>query len=380
MQAGPALDPAVDEGDATEHQFTRIGSGNQMPPEYRQNIVSSFLKLVAYDFGCNVSATRCEPRLYMTNPAVPTPSARAEVRKSSYFSSSCTFVFRTPRTREAARAGYVEGPLVAVSARHSVSFPPSEDSGVADSEAVVDLARELIAAIITAQHRARQGKAEKRIGEGEWWTTRPRWGGGTGGPIGREVEAMSGGTEEAVVQQDKGLPTESPTSSGGASSSRPSARPMPLGTGVAASKGPKRQKKDGPLPIYDNYRMVRPPAATWDHKTRYEAIGRRHGADFDDIFLVSALFHHISILRVRVPDRLLHVLEGAVDEPSASGHPSWGSLEVWRTCWYDLFKPEDRVTALQFVWSMMAFLMRQNEAEEQSASKDVDMPDFECRS
>lgn len=111
--------------------------------------------------------------------------------------------------------------------------------------------------------------------------------------------------------------------------------------------------------MYDNYRMVRPPAATWDKKTKYEAIGRARGADYDDIFVVSALFHHISVVRVRVPDRLLAVLEGGSDEGQEGGKKSWGKLEVWRSEWFDFFKIEDRVRAMQLVWSMMAYLMRE---------------------
>jgi hypothetical protein len=117
--------------------------------------------------------------------------------------------------------------------------------------------------------------------------------------------------------------------------------------------------------MYDNYRMMRPPAATWDKKTRYEAIGRARGADYDDIFVVSALLHHVSIVRVRVPDRLLAVLAGEVDDNGSSenGGRSWGRLEVWRSPWFDFFKVEERVKAMQLVWSMMAWMMREQVKE-----------------
>ncbi|KAK3346264.1 hypothetical protein B0T25DRAFT_520722 [Lasiosphaeria hispida] len=376
------------EKDPSDVAFYRSGAGHQMPPEYRQNIVTAFLKLVAYDYGCNVSAPRVEPRLYITSS-----SSSATAPRRSYFSSGCTFIFRTPTTREAARAGVVEGPLAAVSARHSTTFPPlrpapptpdSTSPVVAppptgtDRDSTMDLAREIIAALITAQHRTREGRTEKRIGEDAWWATKPRWGGGPGGPIGREVE-MQSGADETIGDKDAPLPVEAATPEAPAAPvaalpRRPFSRPsssMSSSSGAGGSaKGAKRLKKSGNHPMYDNYRMVRPPAATWDRKTQYTAIGRVPGADYDDIFIISALFHHVSVLRVRVPDKLLAVLDGEPDEPPTDGSKSWGRLEVRRSSWYDLFKAEDRVAAMQLVWSMMAFLMRDVEGEKAGDGED----------
>lgn len=351
----------------------RTGAGSQMPPDCRQNILSSFLKLVAYDFGCNVSAPRTEPRLYISSPATAGHPAR-----NSYFSSGCTFIFRTPTTREAARAGIVEGPLTAVSARHTTSFTPTNPG---DKDATMDLSRELIAALLTAQHRRRAGKTERRIGEDAWWATKPRWGGGPGGPIGREIEMLSVGADAAVGDKDalpESPPEDSPMApaaslsspyppAGASDSARPRALPSRLaGSGGEANpKGVKRLKKSGngtTLPMYDNYRMVRPPSAAWDKKTRYEAVGRRRGADYDDVFVVSSLFHHISVLRVRVPDRLLDALEGVDYDAGTEGNQrSWGRLEVWRSKWYDFFLVEDRVEAMRLVWGMMGYLMRKEQ-------------------
>lgn len=370
----------------------RTASGTQMPPDCRQNIISSFLKLVAYDFGCNISAPRTEPRLYLSSPASPPIPAR-----TSYFSSGCTFIFRTPTTREAARAGIVEGPLAAVSARHTTSFtPPSASASQPTKEATMDLARELIAALLTAQHRRRAGKTERRIGEDAWWATKPRWGGGPGGPIGREIEMLNSGAD-AVVVGDKDAPgsrpedspmaaassLSSPYPSGGGNDGVGRARALPSrlagGSAGVEAKGAKRLKKSGngsTLPMYDNYRMVRPPSAAWDRKTRYEAIGRKQGVDYDDVFVVSSLFHHVSVLRVRVPDRLMEVLEGDVDDGGEDGTGrSWGRLEVWRSKWYDFFLVEERVEAMQLVWGMMACLMRKEEE-----GNDVNMGMLDCLS
>ncbi|KAI5466481.1 hypothetical protein BGZ63DRAFT_376301 [Mariannaea sp. PMI_226] len=301
----------------------RTADGSSMPAEYRNSLVSAFVKLVAYDFGCNVSPARLEPRLHLSSTeGSPQP-------RKSYYPSGCIFIFQSPMTREAARAGTVHGPVAALSARGTTDFSnPSVEKAQS-----LDLAREVLAALVTAQHRAREGKTEKRFGEGQWWTTEKRWGGGPGGPIGREAD------KDSIPGDKDAKPTESD------------------GTSLPPSKKPRKN-----MSIYDNYRMVRPPASTWDRKAQYEAIGKVQGADYDDIFVVSSLFHHISILRVRVPNRLLGALDGAPDpDPTKRG---WGKVDAWRSEWYDLFQVDQRVEAMKLVWVMMAYQMRKGTDED----------------
>ncbi|KAL1844096.1 hypothetical protein VTJ49DRAFT_4948 [Mycothermus thermophilus] len=367
---GSVTDKAPEGSSSNEPEYYRTSAGHEMPVDYRQNMINAFLKLVAFDFACTIMPSRVEPRLQITSK---TPSGSP---RSSYFSSGCSFIFRAATTREAARAGIVDGPVAAVSARHVTSFPPadsgSDPTASPDRDSTLDLAREIVAALITAQHRAREGRTEKRIGENAWWCTKPRWGGGPGGPIGREVEMLSG-EDQTVGDKDAPPPEVPPTSS--SSSSRPGSDglslPQRCRTSAALtdtspgspSKSAKRLKKSGNLPMYDNYRALRPPASTWDKKTRYEAIGRRRGADYDDIFVVSTVLHHVSIVRVRVPDRLLAVLAGEVED-DGSRPRSWGKLEVWRSKWFDFFKVEDRVKALELVWCMLGWMMRAAPPEE----------------
>lgn len=298
----------------------RTAAGHQMPPDFRISLISAFIKLVTYDFGCNVASARVEPRLQLNSPLGRTNSPR-----KSYCPSRCQFIFQSPRTREAARAGLAYGPVAAVSCRPTVDFAkPSVEAAQS-----LDLARETLTALITAQQRARQGRNEVRFGHGQWWATRRRWGGGQGGPIGREIVK-----DEITGDKD--------------------ARPDDVED--APGPGPKKPRKN--LAMYDNYRMVRPPASTWDRKLRYEAIGKQQGTNYDDIFLFSSLFHHISIMRVRVPIRLLEVLEGA-PEPDTSCR-SWGNVEAWRSPWYDLFDTSQRIEAMEVIWSVMAYQMRED--------------------
>ncbi|EPE03375.1 hypothetical protein F503_07678 [Ophiostoma piceae UAMH 11346] len=465
----------------------RTGSGSQMPPDYRLNMVTAFLKLVAYDFGCNVTAPRAEPRLYLNTgtitaeeaealeklhkdaqtesqkavakeqpeqagnkptaqapapaPAVSAPTLPASIKykgPSSYFSSGCIFIFRSPTTREAARAGIVEGPLAAISARHTTSFLSDEEYATlsdasTDKDSCIDLARELVAALLTAQHRAREGRAERRIGKGEWWASRPRWGGGSGGPIGREVDSApntdealdlssseggGGGSGSASNASSYAVPgaasrnskprgsSGSGTASGGGGGGIPgggnptgysgintlagiTGLPMPKSASLSSSSsafaaslssssssrgGSTTKKQRKGMAVYDNYRMVRPPSSSWDKKTRYSAIGRNRSADYDDIFVVSTLFHHISIVRVRVPQRLLEELDGAESGDAPVSDASLRGLEVIRSPWYDFFKTEDRLAAMRLAWGMMAYLMRK-EDDKCETGEDVNMQD-----
>lgn len=375
----------------------RISPGYQMPPEYRHNFVTAFVKLVAYDFGCNVVPPRVEPRLQLLSPpckkpskskALTGPQHQYQPQIASYFPSGCVFLCQMPLTREAARAGIVSGPLAAVSARNTTSFHTPAESNI-------DFGRELVAALITAQHRAREGKPEKRFGEGRWWATEKRWGGGEGGPIGREVDGDTVVGDKDATATPSSNP-ETPTaaaaakpgsSSSSSSSSAPPGKGLPIPMrGQPASKKPRKN-----LSIYDSYRMVRLPTTNWDKKTKYAAIGKIQGADYDDVFVLSSLFHHLCILRVRVPNRLLEVLNGQPEElqvdgvaqvqiPDGGKTPrSWGKLEVWRSKWFDLFIVEERLEAMRLLWGMMSWVMRKQDEgkdkEKDKAGEDVVMKD-----
>ncbi|KAL7620045.1 hypothetical protein AAE478_010594 [Parahypoxylon ruwenzoriense] len=345
----------------------RTSPGAQMPAEFRHNFIAAFVKLVAYDFGCNVNPPRVEPRLQLLAPPRKSKSPFPPTQMASYFPSGCVFLCRSPMTREAARAGIVEGPIAAVSARNTTNFSTPADSNI-------DFGRELVAALITAQHRAREGQKEKRFGEDKWWATEKRWGGGEGGPIGREVDGDSivGDKDSTVpISERQAGGTTSPAEKAGPSQPQQKGRTLPIPMrGQPLNKKPRKN-----LSIYDNYRMVRLPSSNWDKKTKYIAIGKDKGTDYDDIFVLSSLFHHLCVLRVRVPRRLLEVLGGEPDVKSDAGERSWGKLEMWRSKWFDLFIIEERLEAMRLLWGMMAWVMRKEGDGDGGANEDVAMKD-----
>ncbi|KAI1826337.1 hypothetical protein F4861DRAFT_102815 [Xylaria intraflava] len=333
----------------------RNAPGIHMPAEFRHTAVAAFVKQVSYEFGCNIAPSRVEPRLHLTAPpATKTQRGNNPAgQRASYFSSGCVFLYRVPTTREAARAGIVEGPIAAVSARNTTRF-------VTPMESNIDFGRELLAALVTAQLRDREGKAEKRIGEGQWWATEKRWGGGEGGPIGREIEGDTIIGDKDVVDTDSTM-EDSPHSRGAQSSSSGSVSQGSNPREIPVRGAPANKKMRRTLSIYDRYRMVRLPSSNWDKKMRYETIGKVKGTDYDDVFVISSLFHHLCIMRVRVPDRLLAVMDGAAEDECEQEGYSWGKLEIWRSKWFDLFIIEQRLEAMRIIWGMMAWSMRKTD-------------------
>jgi hypothetical protein len=316
--------PSNDPPPSAAQTNDRISPGSPLHAEFRQQLITAFIKLVAYDFGCNVAFARCEPRLHLMPPPPYAPS---------YFNSSASFIHRTPTDPASTRSGIIEGPVAVISSRASTVFSTAADSNL-------DFGREIVAVLLTAQLRAREGRTEKRFGADDWWTTKPRWGGGPGGPIGREAEApeelspMTGPGAERVSAMDE--------------------IKRQIG-GINGAVTGKRSRRPGGSHLYENYRKLLPPSSGWDRRARYSAIGKARGCGADDVFLISAINHHVSIVRARVPDSLLDALEGKEAE--------WERVVVWRSRWFDLFLKEDRIQGMDLIWGMMGWLMRSENPE-----------------
>lgn len=350
------------------HQQTHIrtGTGSQLPHEYRQALTSSFVKLITYDFSCNVTYPRIEPRLHIHPPKSQSSSS------PSYFSAAgVTMAYRTPIERNAARACFIEGPVAALSSRSNTSFTTPFDSNL-------DLAREVATILLTAQQRNREGKEENHFGEGKWWTTVPRWGGGKGGAIGKEIDTSApipsptprSSRGDKVKDKDKSLLTDikNKITSINSLPSLQSVQPgsflqIPTPERRPPQKKPRTARVGGQSQLYENYRRMIPPTSNWDKKTKYLAIGKPGGlqGNSDEIFLISVVNHHVSIVRGRVGMDILRALNG---EENIGGKE--GIMErttIWRTRWYDFFLAEDRVEAMRIIWGALAWIMRAEKYE-----------------
>lgn len=369
-------EPFIGDGDA-EPLHTRVhvrtGTGSQTPAEFRQSLLSSVVKLATFDFACNVSLPRVEPRLFI-GPSTSEDGKFPHTSPPTSFPVNIHFVYRTPNDRLSARSGIIEGPIAALSARHSTGFEST-------FEQHLDLCREITCIIVCAQQRAREGVAEVKLDAEDkknWWCHKQRWGGGPGGPIGKEesrggpddenesvsdgigkslAEAKAAKDEEMAANADhrgmmngrRGLDSiRSALAAGG---------PMPSLGNTLVAAAPKKVNKGKTMTMYDNYRAVRPPSSTWDKKCRYIAVGKVAGAEYDDIFLVNCLNHHVSISRARVPKSLIDTVEGRQEKISEP-------FKVWRTKWCDVYKAEERIELFTGLWGMMNWLMRTPKEDE----------------
>lgn len=174
----------------------------------------------------------------------------------------------------------------------------------------------------------------------------------------------------------------------------------------------QRKERKSPQAMWE---ILRSPTPSWDAKTEYRAIGKdksprtipagstggddgdsgatgstskskdeiersakNHDAGkWDEVFIVSALNHHISILRLTVHDAYLEYLLTGTIPPSSSqdtppaglkegekgegekGH--WSIPTLRRSEWFDLLDPKRRCEAFRALWGVMAYLNRGEE-------------------
>ncbi|KAI9810693.1 MAG: hypothetical protein M1826_003481 [Phylliscum demangeonii] len=350
----------VKEGEprAKKYKGRRTGAGKEMPDFFREEVVGALVDEVMWLFGCQVSPPRLPPRLTM---------------RTSYFSIRMSFyVYRSAVDRLRARQGFVEGPMMGLQIRPETSFrQPGQAVGAGQAE-MVDLLREVAALLLLAQERARDGQEEKKPGEGKWYTSKPRWGGGLGG----EVSGASGQSAVAATGSEPSK-TEEPTTE-----ALPPPAPLPR---PEYSSARMRHRKASAAAAY---KKLWPGTGTWDRKVTYTAIGKEANSNVDHVFLLSSINHHVALLRLRVHQDYLAFLEtghtppppsplptkpqppfssspGNADADASASSPAgpppqppWYVLEVRRSRWYDLLAADDRVDVFRGLWGIAAWLMR----------------------
>jgi hypothetical protein len=226
----------------------RIGNGSEMPDQYRIDCVRAFVEPIAWAFGVTLSQHRRPPVLLLQHVRFP-------VRMSSV-------AWRGPQDRMKARQGWMEGPVLGIQCRPDVNFGAS---GNLDAESNLDAVRELGGLLLLAQERARDSKVEQLAGEGKWWATKARWGGGPGGEVG----------DAATSNETSG----------------PEATPNPQEKSVQRNTdGSRVRRRPTPAQIW---KVVKPGNPLWDPKVLYEAIGKDKCAEWDDVGYLIVLYRRI---------------------------------------------------------------------------------------
>jgi hypothetical protein len=347
----PATDNLLASDDnkpATVYIGHRTSSGDKMPVEYRDKVVRELVEPIIWQFGCRSDAPRAQLPLNIQTLRIPIGLAG--------------LAYRTPVERPQSIAGTLEGPLTGVQTRSQTRFDP-------DDVAVhrLDLLREVGAMLLIAQMRAREGTEELIAGLDKWYVTRPRWGGGTGLAIGTPLGVAS--------EEDAAIAAQSESSSNQGSEEQSEEPPKKMRkeeklVRVAKMKEARRRE--------DVRRSTLPPTSKWDKRVKYMHIGKGDNDEFDtvsiktnshyqlfllspraasnlsprQIYLISSVNHHISLLRILVHPKYL---EWLAKGGKAVGEP-WHKLQMDRTRWYDLFIPEDRKDVIRGVWGILSYL------------------------
>lgn len=335
---GIATPPSVSNNNKSEvspskpsgtYKGLRIGNGRGMPEGYRVDTVRSFVEPISWCFGMTISPHRRPPALQIQNLRVP-------VRVSAA-------VWRSSTDRTKARQGFLHGPVAGIRVADYTDFGGKDNAhGKAGNdgqqEALLDLMREIGSLLYVAQERSREGRTEVKPGEGKWWTSVPRWGGGKGGEVGEARGEDSDGTTPKPEKEDKP---------------------------VRSSRKPAKKKTAA-----EAWAELRPGMGYWDPKVEYEAIGKDKSSEWDDVFTVSSVNTHLSLLHLRVHPAYISWLEtGALPSPLPADE-DWCRPIVRRSRWYDLFNAEDRVEATRGLWTLFGWQARpQEEPKQEGAEK-----------
>lgn len=88
--------------------------------------------------------------------------------------------------------------------------------------------------------------------------------------------------------------------------------------------------------------------------------------------MVSALNHHVSILKLTVHVTYIEYLQTEVLPSPLPQECDWGSPRLQRTQWYDLLDTEQRVQAFRVLWGVMEYLTRPMEDVHPAEAKEDD--------
>ncbi|KAK4931331.1 hypothetical protein LTR28_011571 [Elasticomyces elasticus] len=102
------------------------------------------------------------------------------------------------------------------------------------------------------------------------------------------------------------------------------------------------------------------------------AIGKDKNSPYDEIYLISMLVHHISIVKLTTHDAYVEYLESARLPAPPPAEADWCSPKLQRSHWFDLFDTQQRLEAFRAVWAVAAYLMFRTR-EEKDGEGDVAM-------
>ncbi|KAI4216812.1 MAG: hypothetical protein LQ351_000761 [Letrouitia transgressa] len=232
----------------------RIGTGREMPANYRDETICRFVETIAWQFGCRVEQPRQQPKLQLQGHIIAMHQTAS--------------VYRTPKDPNMARRRILEGPLLGIQCRNTTTFRKAEDKIGEGKDEIRDLLmNEIGILLMLAQKRAREGKVEKKVWEGAWYVTKPRWGGGPGGEMGEaEKEGLTEGKERLV----------------------------------SGSQAPKKQKRRHGLRSVDHWKNLTPNSSLWEAGVTYSRVGQDKTSSCDQVLVFFLLSCFLLPLRTLI--------------------------------------------------------------------------------
>jgi len=219
----------------------RTGTGRSMPDQFRADTVKAFVEGAVWPFRTSLSPPRMMPVVHFDKLNLPVRQTAA--------------VYRTPNDRTKSRQGWIEGPIMGIQVRSETDFQ-SETRAAADHKDRLDCMREIGGLLQLAQQRRREGRTESKPGEGKWWTTKERWGGGPGGEVQNEE-----GNSDSIEGMEEVLEGEQ--------------------TGNAKDKAASKNRSK--MTQESLRRELKCGRGYWDPKTDYTAIGTDPASDYDTV-------------------------------------------------------------------------------------------------
>lgn len=256
--------------DVKRYKGRRTGNGSDMPDKYRADTVNAFVEGVTAAFKCRVNPpfvaeSRFAPMMQIKNLEQP-------IRLTSV-------VMRLPPALEKPGA-FLEGPVMGVLEKNTIDFcslPSSSDPQrikISSRKSEHDLLREIAAMLMIAQQRAREHKEPVTQTEEAWYSTKPRWGGGSGSKLPGLQQAEDEYNE--IINRMNAAP-DSPE------------MPQWEKERLAAVRPLKKARL-----MAQNWSTLKPKIPNlWSGKTNYMAIGKPPGSPYDEVSTAKTImFRH----------------------------------------------------------------------------------------
>lgn len=208
----------------------RISTGSKMPDQFRVDLLRHLIEPISWAFGCISMNPKKVPQMEIATLRLPV--------------TQTAVIWRNSQDKASSKRGITEGPLLGCQCRGETGFVRDKKT------ASLDAAREIAGLLLLAEERAREGKPATTPGQEQWWTSKPRWGGGPGGEFG-EAE---GNKDHPSPPQRSRAPIQMPT-------------------------GPTQRSSTEE----DIWKELKPGPSLYDPHHTYLAIGKDRAQPFDNV-------------------------------------------------------------------------------------------------